>query len=130
MPPMGIRVPAEGFIRSVRVPGVRPGDSQGAAKTKYGNVVLADNGGNWFVSGSPDRALVGRDLQALKKVKGSDFEVVLIGNVIAKVAPEAARSSRSCFDNTRPISYHTVGMNVRPTEWVRESPREPRRSAS
>ncbi|HXK12443.1 MAG TPA: hypothetical protein VMT70_22585 [Vicinamibacteria bacterium] len=42
----------------------------------YG-MFVADNGGDWLMSISPDRRLEG--LEALKRVKGSDFEVVDTG---------------------------------------------------
>jgi len=43
---------------------------------KYG-MFVADNGSDWFMSISPDRRL--RGLEALHRVKGSDFEVVDTG---------------------------------------------------
>ena len=41
---------------------------------KYG-MFMADNGGDWRISVAPDRRIKG--LQDLRKVKGSDFEVIL-----------------------------------------------------
>lgn len=52
-----------------------------AAKTvltalkKYG-MILADNGSDWYISGAPDDSMPDEELNALKKVKGSDFEAV------------------------------------------------------
>lgn len=43
---------------------------------KYG-MLVADNGSDWFLSIAPDRRLEG--LEALHRVKGSDFEVVDTG---------------------------------------------------
>lgn len=43
------------------------------ALMKYG-MLVADNGGDWRISVAPDRRIVG--LEALTKLKGSDFEVV------------------------------------------------------
>jgi hypothetical protein len=40
---------------------------------KYG-MFVADNGGNWRMSVAPDKRIQG--LQELRRVKGSDFEVV------------------------------------------------------
>ena len=40
---------------------------------KYG-MIVADNGGNWRISVAPDKRIKG--LEELRRVKGSDFEVV------------------------------------------------------
>ncbi len=45
------------------------------ALKKYGAIV-ADNGGNWYLSGAPDESMPDEEIDALKKVKGSDFEAV------------------------------------------------------
>ena len=42
---------------------------------KHG-MILADNGGDWFVSGAPDPRWNDFHLHELKRVKGSDFEVL------------------------------------------------------
>jgi hypothetical protein len=49
----------------------------------YG-MFMADNGGNWFVSGAPDERWDNDALSQLGAVKGSDFEVVqMVGIVTA-----------------------------------------------
>ena len=50
------------------------------ALQKYG-MMLADNGGAWFVSGAPDPRWSDDNLHELKKVKGRDFEVVRMGRI-------------------------------------------------
>ena len=50
---------------------------------KYG-MLLADNGSDWFVSGSPDPRWNDDDLNKLKQVKGSDFEAVETGGVVTR----------------------------------------------
>jgi PKD repeat protein len=45
------------------------------ALKKYG-IILADNGGNWFISGVPDTRWNDDDLNDLKDLTGSDFEAV------------------------------------------------------
>jgi hypothetical protein len=45
------------------------------ALKKYGAIV-ADNGGNWYLSGAPDERYPDEEIDALKRVKGSDFEAV------------------------------------------------------
>jgi hypothetical protein len=39
-------------------------------------MMLADNGGNWFITGEPSEQWILEDLDALKDVTGADFEVV------------------------------------------------------
>jgi hypothetical protein len=50
-----------------------------ALKT-YG-MILADNGGNWFISGAPDPRWDDNELNTLKRLRGRDFEVVTMGPV-------------------------------------------------
>jgi len=50
------------------------------ALKKYG-MIVADNGGDWFVTGAPDPRWDDDDLNALKRVKGSDFEAVDTGPI-------------------------------------------------
>ena len=51
------------------------------ALKKYG-MILADNGSNWFISGAPDPRWDDDDLNNLKSIKGSDFEVVKMDNIV------------------------------------------------
>lgn len=48
----------------------------------YG-MILADNGGDWFISGAPDDRWDDEALGAIKRVKGSDLEVVKMGPLTA-----------------------------------------------
>ncbi len=50
------------------------------ALKKYG-MLVADNGGDWFISGAPDSRWDDDDLSKLKSVKGRDFEVVYTGEI-------------------------------------------------
>jgi len=76
LPPMGMRVRLKagfditGFPESARV-------VLQALKT-YG-MILADNGGNWFLSGAPDPRWNDEELNTLKTLSGNDFEVVMMG---------------------------------------------------
>jgi hypothetical protein len=45
------------------------------ALKRYG-MIVADNGSDWFISGAPDPRWSNDQLRALKRVEGSDFEVV------------------------------------------------------
>ena len=51
------------------------------ALKKYG-MILADNGSNWFISGAPDPRWNDDDLSTLKGIKGSDFEVIKMTNIV------------------------------------------------
>lgn len=50
------------------------------ALKRYG-MLVADNGGDWFVSGAPDSRWDDEALATLKRVQGRDFEVVKMGQV-------------------------------------------------
>ncbi len=45
------------------------------ALQRYG-MLVADNGSDWFISGAPHSRWNNDDLRALKRLRGSDFEVV------------------------------------------------------
>ncbi len=78
-PPMGMRVRLKAsFDMSSYPPSARV--ILQALKT-YG-MIVADNGGNWFVSGTPDARWNDDELNTLKRVRGSDFEVVEMGDVV------------------------------------------------
>lgn len=74
LPPMGLRMrlradyDISGFPPTAKV--------ILTALKKYG-MLLADNGGDWFLSGAPDPRWNDDDIATLKRVKGSDFEAVL-----------------------------------------------------
>jgi hypothetical protein len=80
-PPMGMRVRLKagfditGFPPSARV-------VLQALKT-YG-MIVADNGGDWFISGTPDSRWNDAELNTLKQVPGSAFEVVQMGAVVTQ----------------------------------------------
>jgi hypothetical protein len=72
-PPMGLRLRLKA--------GYGLGDFSGPARAiaialkRYGTIV-ADNGSNWFFSGSSDRRWDDENLDQLKRIPGSAFEVV------------------------------------------------------
>ncbi len=51
------------------------------AMKKYG-MILADNGSNWYFSGAPDMRWSDNELNQLKTLKGSNFEVVKMNNIV------------------------------------------------
>jgi hypothetical protein len=78
LPPMGMRVRLKaGFDASGFPPSARA--ILQALKT-YG-MFLADNGGNWYISGAPDSRWDDAELNTLKRLTGNDFEVVRMGPV-------------------------------------------------
>jgi hypothetical protein len=53
------------------------------ALQRYG-MILADNGSSWFATGAPDPRWNDGDLDALKLLRGSDFEFVEAGPVTTR----------------------------------------------
>jgi hypothetical protein len=76
LPPMGMRVRLKaGFEISGFPPGARV--VLQALKT-YG-MILADNGSNWYISGTADSRWNDDEMNSLKTLTGNDFEVVKMG---------------------------------------------------
>jgi hypothetical protein len=78
VPPMGMRVRLKA---SFDISGF-PADAQVILKAlkKYG-MMVADNGSNWYISGAPDARWSDDDMDTLKTVQGSNFEVVQMGTI-------------------------------------------------
>ena len=81
LPPMGMRVRLKA---SVDISSFAP-DVQVilTALKKYG-MILADNGGGFFVSGAPDPRWNDASIDTMKRIKGSDFEVVLMVGLVTQ----------------------------------------------
>jgi hypothetical protein len=77
-PPMGMRVRLKASVDISSYPASARVILQ-ALKT-YG-MILADNGSNWFLSGVPDARWNDTELNTLKQITGSNFEVVQMGSV-------------------------------------------------
>jgi hypothetical protein len=79
LPPMGLRVRLKSSYDISKF--------QGSARVileclkRYG-MILADNGGDWFISGAPDARWNDDELNTLKTVMGSNFEVVRMGEIV------------------------------------------------
>ena len=71
--------PSPWFDDNYENPPDRGGVILQALKT-YG-MFLADNGGNWFISGAPDSRWDDGERNPLKRLTGNDFEVVRMGPV-------------------------------------------------
>jgi hypothetical protein len=78
LPPMGMRV----RLRASFDVNAFPAEVQVIlrAMQKYG-MILADNGSGWYVSGAPDSRWSDSNLDALKSVPSSAFEVVMMGPI-------------------------------------------------
>lgn len=81
LPPMGLRVRLHadfdiaGFPKNVQV--------ILTALKKYG-MFVADNGGDWFISGAPNPRWNDEELHAIKRVKGREFEAVDTGLLVSE----------------------------------------------
>jgi hypothetical protein len=81
LPPMGMRVRLKANFDTTKFPRLSQALLQGL-KT-YG-MLLADNGGDWYVSGAPDARWDDEALSTLKRVKVRDFEVVDTGPLVTR----------------------------------------------
>ena len=70
---MGLRMRLSGGYPVSGITG--PAHAIAVAMKHYG-VIVADNGSNWFFSGSSDRRWDDENLNQLKRIPGSAFEVV------------------------------------------------------
>ena len=79
LPPMGMRVRLKAGVDISSF----PPDVQIilTALKKYG-MILADNGGGFFVSGAPDPRWNDANIDTMKRIKGSDFEVVVMTGLV------------------------------------------------
>lgn len=73
LPPMGMRVRLKASFDDSNFP---PQARVILECLKHYGMFLADNGGNWFISGAPDTRWDDNDLHSLTQVTGSDLEVV------------------------------------------------------
>lgn len=76
LPPMGMRVRLKAGFDTSKFTGAARVILEGL---KTHGMILADNGGDWFISGAPDDRWNHEELLPIRKVKGKDFEVVKMG---------------------------------------------------
>jgi hypothetical protein len=81
LPPMGMRVRLK---RDVDISAYPPECRVVLTALKKYGMIVADNGGDWFVSGAPDPRWNDDNLNALKKIKGKDFEVVKMEAMVTR----------------------------------------------
>ena len=72
-PPMGLRLRLKASYGIGRFSG--PAKTIATAMKQYG-MIIADNGSNWYISGSSDRRWDDENLDQLKQIPGRAFEVV------------------------------------------------------
>jgi hypothetical protein len=73
LPPMGLRFRLKASVDVSRLP--RQARIVAVGLQRYG-MIVADNGSDWFVTGAPSPHWDDEQLNALKRLRGSDFEVV------------------------------------------------------
>ena len=78
-PPMGMKVRLKA---SFNISGFTPAMQVILRAMKKYGLILADNGSNWYISGAPDSRWNDDELNALKTIKGSNFEVVKMNNIV------------------------------------------------
>jgi hypothetical protein len=81
LPPMGMRVRLKA---SFNISGFSPAMQVILRALKKYGMIVADNGSNWYISGAPDPRWNDDELNALKTIKGSNFEVVQMGTIITQ----------------------------------------------
>lgn len=81
LPPMGMRVRLKA---SFDISGFPPRARVILQALKTYGMLVADNGGDWFISGAPDARWNDTELNTLKQVAGSNFEVVAMGTLVTR----------------------------------------------
>ena len=76
LPPMGMRVRLKAGFDTTKFTGSARVILEGL---KSHGMILADNGGDWYISGAPDDRWVHEELTAIRKVKATSLEVVKMG---------------------------------------------------
>jgi hypothetical protein len=79
LPPMGMRVRLKA---EVDLSGFPPEVQVILSAMKRYGMLLADNGGGFFVSGAPDPRWNDENIDTMKQIRGSDFEVVRMVGVV------------------------------------------------
>lgn len=77
-PPMGMRVRLKA---SFDLSGYPPSAQVILRALKKYGMFVADNGSDWYLSGAPDARWDDSELNTLKQLRGSDFEVVRMGTI-------------------------------------------------
>jgi hypothetical protein len=106
-PPMGMRMRLKA---SFDISGFPPSDQVILTALKKYGLIVADNGGAMFITGAPDDRWNNSELDQLKTLTASDFEVVLMGPVYTPDnVPTGASPVVSSFTANPPVI--TVGQS-------------------
>ena len=81
VPPMGMRVRLKA---SYDISGYPPSARVILQALQTYGMIVADNGSDWFISGAPDARWNDTELNTLKQVQGSNFEVLRMGTVVTQ----------------------------------------------
>lgn len=81
LPPMGMRVRLKAAVDISKFPPLAQVIL--TALKQYG-MIVADNGGDWFLSGAPDPRWNDEQIATLKRIKGRDFEVVKMNSLVTR----------------------------------------------
>lgn len=79
LPPMGLRARLKA---SVAIDAYPPQARAVLRALKTYGMILADNGSDWFVTGTPDPRWDAEDLGTLRRIRGRDLEVVAMGRAV------------------------------------------------
>jgi hypothetical protein len=82
LPPMGMRVRLKADFDISNFP---PAAKVILSGLKRYGMIVADNGGNWYVGGTADSRWNDDDIQTLKRVHGGDFEVIRMKTIYTHV---------------------------------------------
>ncbi|MBI3911298.1 MAG: hypothetical protein HY320_10240 [Armatimonadetes bacterium] len=81
LPPMGLRVRLKA---SYDISGFPPAVQVILRALKTYGMILSDNGGSWYITGSPDSHWNDMEIDTLKRVKGRDLEVIRTVNIVTE----------------------------------------------
>src|SRR6185436_2823974 len=79
LPPMGARFRLKA---SFDISGFPPAAQVILTALKRYGMFLADNGSSWYVTGAPNPAWNNEELDSLKSLQGTDFELVEMGALV------------------------------------------------
>ena len=79
LPPMGLRLRLKA---DYDISGFPPQTKVILQALKTYGMIVADNGGDWYITGAPDERWDEEDIETLKRVKGKEFEVVDTGEIV------------------------------------------------
>lgn len=91
IPPMGVRFRLK---KDVSLDGYSPEARVILQALKTYGMILADNGSDWYLSGSPHDGWNNRALRELSRISGSQFEAVDVSSLMVDEASGQARAAR------------------------------------